>query len=604
MPLIEYSPNGRASCESCYQMIQPNEIRVGSKHRMPYGDPDSGYSMLYWHAKCYTNRKNFTKLYGFYNLKRDDQYRLLKTDEERQQMLPEEHTKRLYKKQCTEELKRQQQVPRRTTGLLSFVIQGLQASPASVELDQWMTLKRADTSLDPTAIFVHTLTGISVGHVELKWAKELAPQLEPSNTYFAQVKGLSLGGNDNEAICLIDFSKSTQAPPLQPHLSMSPIKKSPPPETQIAQATSPSARFTVAQVAPPASPEARIGTSLLPVTPIASMKNPYSRQSPAINRYRVQTTAMIETPKSPVLNSPRTSAPIKNSYTHQTPTTPQHQPSPLQAQQKLVTRSKVIAKPRRPVFNSPVPINNPYARKKASSSFETPARSSACISMLPSNRVPTVTPGVQTTTPSVVATDSKLPVMTRPISPVKNPYAHKVLVHSASPAKLPSSPLRTQPTTTPSSNAMETKPPAIKNPYTKTKATPSATVAASAGTIQNPYSARRSDTPKDGNKKEAFHGVNFTIVGRQHYPNVTFQKEILLERDRNNQHDPLYAICVRDKVTGQVGGHIPKSMAKKLAKLFDAYPRMIEGKITGPDTGFKVPARFEWPEEIRRLQKR
>mmetsp|Transcript_34008 Transcript_34008/g.38013 ORF Transcript_34008/g.38013 Transcript_34008/m.38013 type:complete len:296 (-) Transcript_34008:214-1101(-) len=60
----------RASCQSCKSVIVQSEIRVAVSAMSPYQKGD--YTMRYYHATCYSNRKDFTKFYGFRDLTKDD----------------------------------------------------------------------------------------------------------------------------------------------------------------------------------------------------------------------------------------------------------------------------------------------------------------------------------------------------------------------------------------------------------------------------------------------------------------------------------------------------------------------------------------------------
>lgn len=71
MPGIEYSPNSRAGCQGCHCKIAANCVRVNVKSASPY--QRNSFKNKYYHAECYTNYKDFTKFYGFYSLKPEDQ---------------------------------------------------------------------------------------------------------------------------------------------------------------------------------------------------------------------------------------------------------------------------------------------------------------------------------------------------------------------------------------------------------------------------------------------------------------------------------------------------------------------------------------------------
>ena len=54
------------SCQSCRHCILQCQPQLTPSIQ-------SGYINMYHHATCYTNRKDFTKLYGFYSLRKEDQ---------------------------------------------------------------------------------------------------------------------------------------------------------------------------------------------------------------------------------------------------------------------------------------------------------------------------------------------------------------------------------------------------------------------------------------------------------------------------------------------------------------------------------------------------
>ncbi|KAL7535233.1 hypothetical protein ACHAXR_006356 [Thalassiosira sp. AJA248-18] len=85
MVSIEYSPNSRAHCQKCRGKINSRSVRVCAK-----GAPvsrSSGYINTYTHAECYTNRKDFTKFWGFRDLEKEDQKRFM-TEEQKRQAFP------------------------------------------------------------------------------------------------------------------------------------------------------------------------------------------------------------------------------------------------------------------------------------------------------------------------------------------------------------------------------------------------------------------------------------------------------------------------------------------------------------------------------------
>ena len=75
MVKIEYSPNSASTCQSCHHKILYGQIRVCVKAASEFGGRygrygGSGITFInkYHHANCYSNRRDFTKFYGFYKL--------------------------------------------------------------------------------------------------------------------------------------------------------------------------------------------------------------------------------------------------------------------------------------------------------------------------------------------------------------------------------------------------------------------------------------------------------------------------------------------------------------------------------------------------------
>jgi len=93
MVKIEYSPNSRASCQSCRHKILYGQIRVCVKAASSYGGYGGRFINRYHHANCYTNRKDFTKLYGFYSLAEEDQKRFMTTAQICERFGPEDKGK-------------------------------------------------------------------------------------------------------------------------------------------------------------------------------------------------------------------------------------------------------------------------------------------------------------------------------------------------------------------------------------------------------------------------------------------------------------------------------------------------------------------------------
>lgn len=74
MVQIEYAPNSRSKCKGCFGKIPVGNVRVSAKEQAHRG---RGYVNKYFHGECYTGRKDFTKFYGFTNLRVEDQTRFL-----------------------------------------------------------------------------------------------------------------------------------------------------------------------------------------------------------------------------------------------------------------------------------------------------------------------------------------------------------------------------------------------------------------------------------------------------------------------------------------------------------------------------------------------
>lgn len=71
MPSIEYSPNSRARCQSCRFTIHEGSIRVFTREIIPSREGETIGN--WWHANCYTDRKDFVKFHGFQSLTKYDQ---------------------------------------------------------------------------------------------------------------------------------------------------------------------------------------------------------------------------------------------------------------------------------------------------------------------------------------------------------------------------------------------------------------------------------------------------------------------------------------------------------------------------------------------------
>ena len=86
MVSIEYSPNSRAHCQKCRSKINTGSVRVCTKS----GSPTDGYRNAYTHGECYTNRKDFTKFYGFRDLCPEDQKRFM-TEVQKREWFPADY---------------------------------------------------------------------------------------------------------------------------------------------------------------------------------------------------------------------------------------------------------------------------------------------------------------------------------------------------------------------------------------------------------------------------------------------------------------------------------------------------------------------------------
>jgi hypothetical protein len=88
MVKIEYSTNSRARCQSCHSNIGQSTIRIAVKAMSPYQKGD--YITKYHHASCYSNRKDFTKFYGFWDLAKDDKKQFM-NEEQLRENFPEDY---------------------------------------------------------------------------------------------------------------------------------------------------------------------------------------------------------------------------------------------------------------------------------------------------------------------------------------------------------------------------------------------------------------------------------------------------------------------------------------------------------------------------------
>ena len=96
MVKIEYSSNSLASCQSCRHKILYGQIRVcvkAASSRSHGGYGGVTFINRYHHANCYTNRRDFTKFYGFDSLIEEDQKRFMSTAQIRERCGPEDEGK-------------------------------------------------------------------------------------------------------------------------------------------------------------------------------------------------------------------------------------------------------------------------------------------------------------------------------------------------------------------------------------------------------------------------------------------------------------------------------------------------------------------------------
>ena len=109
MVKIEYSPNSLASCQSCHHKILYGQIRVcvkassgfGGRYGR-YGGGGSTFINKYHHANCYSNRRDFTKFFGFCELIEEDQKRFMSKSQIRERFGPEDDGKEEEAKACAD----------------------------------------------------------------------------------------------------------------------------------------------------------------------------------------------------------------------------------------------------------------------------------------------------------------------------------------------------------------------------------------------------------------------------------------------------------------------------------------------------------------------
>lgn len=100
MVKIEYSPNSASTCQSCHHKILYGQIRVCVKAASEfdgrygrYGGGGIAFINKYHHANCYSNRRDFTKFYGFYKLIEEDQKRFMSASQIRERFGPQDDGK-------------------------------------------------------------------------------------------------------------------------------------------------------------------------------------------------------------------------------------------------------------------------------------------------------------------------------------------------------------------------------------------------------------------------------------------------------------------------------------------------------------------------------
>ena len=104
MVKIEYSPNSCASCQSCRHKILYGQIRVCVKAASEYCGRSGGrfgryggggiaFINKYHHANCYSNRRDFTTFYGFFELIQEDQKRFMSAAQIHERFGPEDDGK-------------------------------------------------------------------------------------------------------------------------------------------------------------------------------------------------------------------------------------------------------------------------------------------------------------------------------------------------------------------------------------------------------------------------------------------------------------------------------------------------------------------------------
>mmetsp|Transcript_31361 Transcript_31361/g.66013 ORF Transcript_31361/g.66013 Transcript_31361/m.66013 type:complete len:306 (+) Transcript_31361:79-996(+) len=209
MVSIEYSPNSRARCKKCRGKIDAGSIRICAK-----GAPvsrSSGYINTYSHATCYTNRKDFTQLWGFRDLVAEDQKRFM-TEKQKRAKFPGDYIERVVvadvaaavvatapqpvavgaaattttmapqKRDGSAELEQPaKKKAKKPNPPLTIV--GLKYAEARAEYGETVTLVREpENKYDPNAIKVINSSKRQIGHIKKEHATPLSKALDQINS--------------------------------------------------------------------------------------------------------------------------------------------------------------------------------------------------------------------------------------------------------------------------------------------------------------------------------------------------------------------------------------------------------------------------------------
>eukprot|EP00986_Skeletonema_menzelii_P013656 scaffold8138_cov188-Skeletonema_menzelii.AAC.1 len=179
MVSIEYSPNARARCQACRDKIAKGDIRVCAKSGAPVSR-NGGYTNQYHHAECYTNRKDFTSLWGFYKLDKEDQKKFMTEEQKRKHFPPpppgEDVKRNANAADCTDQntvAKKQKK-----SGDV-FSITGLKYAEASATTGDKVTLRREPENMyDANAVKVLNGYGQLIGRIDKSKAAILSPKMK------------------------------------------------------------------------------------------------------------------------------------------------------------------------------------------------------------------------------------------------------------------------------------------------------------------------------------------------------------------------------------------------------------------------------------------